>query len=163
MEKGRNSLPEFDLPRHITVLLVCCAVLPFVAAQEAEELVETGSFADFVRPVAEPLRIATYNVGGPLTQNTEAVYRVLADRAQPRGVHVWALQEVRTSSDRNLAREMAKRLKLFYTYAIARERGGGWEGLSFLSRLPLSRVERLELPHLDTGDHRRIHPAGAIR
>jgi endonuclease/exonuclease/phosphatase family metal-dependent hydrolase len=51
---------------------------------------------------------------------------------------------------------MAERLKLHYAHAIARERGGGWEGLSFLSQLPLSKVERLELPHLDTGDRRRI-------
>ena len=43
-----------------------------------------------------------------------------------------------------------------YAHAVARARGGGWEGLAFLSRLPLSRVERLELPHLDTGRRRRI-------
>jgi endonuclease/exonuclease/phosphatase family metal-dependent hydrolase len=119
-------------------------------------LVETGSFAkeEIVSP--ETVKIVSYNVHGPLTEDVEAVFAVLKENDKLRSAHVWALQEVRTSLDRNFARDIAQRLGMDYAHAIARPRGGGWEGLSFLSRLPISNAERLELPHLDTGERRRI-------
>jgi endonuclease/exonuclease/phosphatase family metal-dependent hydrolase len=126
------------------------------AEQPKENLVETGNFAGEITTVPETLRIVTYNVHGPLPEAVEAVYSVLQANEQLRDAHVWALQEVRTSRTRNFAREMAQRLGMNYAHAIARPRGGGWEGLSFLSRLPISEVERLELPHLDTGERLRI-------
>jgi len=118
--------------------------------------VEEGSFGSTVASSPGSIRIATYNIHGPLTEDVEAVYSVLkADQAM-KETHVWALQEVRTGKDRSFAREMAQRLGINYAHAIARPRGEGWEGVSFLSRLPISEVERLELPHLDTGQRLRI-------
>lgn len=119
-------------------------------------LLETGSFADDVPARTERVRIVTYNVHGPLPENAASVYSVLSADEQLRNADVWALQEVRTSKTRNFAREMAQRLGINYAHAVARPRGGGWEGLSFLSRFPIKEAERLELPHLDTGERLRI-------
>ncbi len=119
-------------------------------------LIETGHFAGKPTTFPETVRIVTYNVHGPLTEDVEAVCSVLEADEQVRTAHVWAFQEVRTSRTSNFARQVAQRLGRNYAHAIARPRGGGWEGLSILSRLAISDVERLELPHLDTGDRLRI-------
>jgi len=125
-------------------------------SEQSVDLVESGSFADKAAPSTETIRIVTYNVHGPLTEDVETVFSVIESDVQLRKAQVWALQEVRTSRDRNFARYVAERLGMNYAHAIARPRGDGWEGLSFLSRLPISDVERIALPHLDTGDRLRI-------
>lgn len=125
-------------------------------AGQASSLVEVGSFVVDQPATPNTLKIVSYNVHGPLMGDFEEVHSVLKADLNLRDTHVWALQEVRTDKNRNFAREMAARLRIYYAHAIARPRGGGWEGLSILSRLPISDVERLELPHLDTGDRLRI-------
>ncbi|MGW8179079.1 MAG: endonuclease/exonuclease/phosphatase family protein, partial [bacterium] len=130
--------------------------LLFGAGQPKHLLVEQGSFGSSVVSSSGPIRIATYNVHGPLTEDVEGVYSVLNADEKMKATHVWALQEVRTGKDRNFARETAQRLGINYAHAIARPRGEGWEGISFLSRLPISEVKRLELPHLDTGKRLRV-------
>jgi endonuclease/exonuclease/phosphatase family metal-dependent hydrolase len=121
-----------------------------------ESFLEMGSFASESGSAPETIRIVTYNVHGPLPQDIEAVYSVLNEDEQLQDAHIWALQEVRTDTTRNFTRYMAERLGMHYAHAIARPRGGGWEGLAFLSRFPIAEAQRLELPHLDTGERLRI-------
>ena len=125
-------------------------------SEQTVDFVESGSFSVAAPHVTDTIRIVTYNVHGPLTEDVEAVFSVIESDVQLSKAHVWALQEVRTSRDRNFARYAAERLGMNYAHAIARPRGDGWEGISFLSRLPISDLERIELPHLDTGDRLRI-------
>jgi endonuclease/exonuclease/phosphatase family metal-dependent hydrolase len=130
---------------------------PFLEAELTKpHLLETGTFADEECDLPEAIRIVTYNVHGPLPEDKEPVFSVLSRDPQLASAHVWALQEVRTSKTSNFTKDMAQRLGMHYAHAIARPRGGGWEGLAFLTRFPISDAERLELPHLDTGDRLRI-------
>jgi len=158
IEKGASPVQRLKamcLAREFWMILFLLLV-PCEAGPSTEEFVETGSFAEPLTTQPDRLRIVTYNVHGPLPEDAEAVYSVLQSDEELQNADVWALQEIRTGEKRNFARDAARRLGMNYAHAVARPRGDGWEGLSFLSRWPISEVVRLELPHLDTGDRLRI-------
>lgn len=139
------------------LLSIATASIPLFGAESpAELLLQTGTYATVVSKPARTLRVVTYNVHGPLPEDVESICTVLAKDPQLSTADVWALQEVRTSADRHFTKEIAQRLEMHYAHAVARPRGDGWEGLAFLSRLPMTEAERIELPHLDTGDRLRI-------
>jgi endonuclease/exonuclease/phosphatase family metal-dependent hydrolase len=120
--------------------------------QQVLPLVETGEFAERGATPPDRLKIVSYNIHGPQKDDVEELFNVLEQ------------QEVnryrRKTGPRNIARELAERLKMNYVYAVENtypeSKGGGARGLAILSRLPLSDIERLELPHRGPGGRRRI-------
>jgi endonuclease/exonuclease/phosphatase family metal-dependent hydrolase len=135
-----------------------------ILSQQATPLVETGQFAE--KNVTPPgrLKIVSYNVHGPQKDDIEKLFGTLERHPALRDAHVLALQEAnryrQKSGRRNIARELAERLKMNYVYAVENSypesNGGGARGLAILSRLPLTDIERLELPHRGPGGRLRI-------
>jgi endonuclease/exonuclease/phosphatase family metal-dependent hydrolase len=127
-------------------------------------LLEEGQHLGASLPAPDRLKIVSYNIHGPQEKGVEELFGVLERHPALRDAHVLALQEVnryrKKTGRRNVAAELAKRLKMNYVYAVENSypesKGGGARGLAILSRLPLAGTERLELPHRGPGGRLRI-------
>lgn len=162
MKKVETGSGEVFFPT--LVLAVALLSSPTALSQSALPLVETGEFARERDAPPDRLKIVSYNIHGPQRDNVDKLFTVLEHHEALRDAHVLALQEVnryrRKTGPRNIARELAERLKMNYVYAVENlypeSKGGGARGLAILSRLPLVDVERLELPHRGPGGRQRI-------
>lgn len=93
----------------------------------------------------ERLRVVSFNIKSGLLSSMEKVGAVLAELRPD----VVALQEVDVGVSRtervDQARVLAERLGMQYVFAGAIVRGGGDYGVALLSRLPITRAERVDL------------------
>jgi endonuclease/exonuclease/phosphatase family metal-dependent hydrolase len=92
------------------------------------------------------LRVVTWNIRAGLSSSID----VIGDELEALDADVVALQEVDVLSARSggLSQPavLAERLGMDWTFAAAREEGGGDFGVALLSRLPIESAARLELP-----------------
>lgn len=136
----------------------------------SDPMVSQGSFLD--RPASPALgkfRVVSFNLHGPPADRIEPVIEVLKNHDALKGAAVYALQEVNRdhapSAGKDIAMELARELGSRYVYAVelAHQKGGGVRGLAFLSRYPLSSIERFVLPVEGPGGRRRIALGATFR
>ena len=91
------------------------------------------------------VRVVSYNIRSGLSSSIHDIGDVL----QSLDADVVALQEVDVGVKRsgriNQAKVLADRLGYQYVFAATIKRGGGDYGIALLSRLPISRVDRIDL------------------
>ena len=125
-------------------------------------LLESGSFATGDGPLSSQLRVVSYNVHGPFTDRFEAVATALEGHPNLSDAALFALQEVNRnraeSGQRDVARDLARRLGMHYLYAVELqyEDGDGERGLALLSPYPMSDPVRIVLPVEGPRGRRRI-------
>jgi len=92
------------------------------------------------------LRVVTWNIRAGQSSSID----VIGDELEGLDADVIALQEVDLDADRtgtvNQPAVLAERLGMDWTFAAAREEGGGAFGVALLSRLPIVEAARIDLP-----------------
>lgn len=93
-----------------------------------------------------PVRIVTYNV--QYAPDVAAIAAAIQDDPDLARADVIMMQEIEAYPDEpgTRAAQIAERLQLGYVYVPARQKDTGTHGLAILSRLPLTNVERMDLP-----------------
>ena len=105
----------------------------------------------------QTIRVATLNLwgeNGPHARRLELVAEELATL----GIDVLALQEVREVPGRlpNQAETLATRFGFHAAFSPSTPWGGGIEGLAFVSRFPIERMEAERLPHATEAEGRIV-------
>ena len=92
------------------------------------------------------LRVVTWNIRAGQSSSID----VIGDELEGLDADVVALQEVDLDADRtgtvNQPAVLAERLGMDWTFAAAREEGGGSFGVALMSRLPVVEAARIDLP-----------------
>jgi endonuclease/exonuclease/phosphatase family metal-dependent hydrolase len=96
-------------------------------------------------PARPRIRVVSYNIRSGLSSSIDDIAAVLTQLDGD----VVALQEVdrhvKRTRGEDQAALLARKLGYQYVYAATRTREGGDFGIAFLSRLPIARVERIEM------------------
>lgn len=148
--------------------LALLAAVFAAAAPAADPLLDRGGFLEQSPPLADTVRLVSYNLHGPPTDKIDELVEAVATEDALRGAVVYSFQEVNRnhagSGNRDMAKVLAKALKANYAYAVELEHksGGGERGLAIVSRYPMSDVERFVLPVEGPGGRRRISLGATI-
>ena len=153
------------------LLLAAAPALVAAAAGCAADLGPGGPWIPWqeiegaLRPELEPppdrppppasIRLVTFNVH--LGADPEALARAIAACPDTAAADLLLLQEIESHPAEGASRaaRLAAALGAGHVYAPARPEGDGSHGLAIVSRLPLERVEVMELPAADLGGRSR--------